>query len=135
MRRHTRFDYTTLAEFRYHIRKFLRFSEQAALASGLNGAQHQLLLAVKGLPPDLVPNVGTLAERLQLRHHSVVELVDRLAKRGFVRRAGNPADRRQVLVGITARGESILRRLTAVHRAELQKAAPALIEALEGLTS
>jgi DNA-binding MarR family transcriptional regulator len=135
MPRRTRFDYTTLAEFRYHIRKFLRFSEEAALAAGLNGAQHQLLLAVKGLPPSLVPTVGTLAERLQLRHHSVVELVDRLAERGCVRRAGSPSDRRQVLVAITARGESLLRRLTTAHRAELQKAAPALIEALGGLTS
>jgi DNA-binding MarR family transcriptional regulator len=128
------FDYATLAEFRYHIRRFIRFSEQAARSVGLNGQQHQLLLAVKGLPAGLRPTVGTLAERLHLRHHTAVELVDRLVDRGLVRRAPDQTDRRQVLVTITARGNTILRRLTRIHREELHTAGPALLETLRRLT-
>ncbi|HYX50470.1 MAG TPA: helix-turn-helix domain-containing protein, partial [Ktedonobacteraceae bacterium] len=74
-------EYQTLAEFRYQLRRFLRFSEQAARAAGLEPQQHQLLLALKGLPEGRKATIGALAERLQLTHHSTVELVDRLVER------------------------------------------------------
>ena len=128
-----RFDYETLAEFRYQIRGFLHFSEDAAREQGLNSQQHQLLLALKGLPPALKPSVGVLAARLHLRHHSTVELVDRLAERGYIARAADPGDRRTVLVRITARGEAVLRTLTRIHRKELHTAGPLLLAALRKL--
>src|SRR5215469_17916712 len=78
-------DYQSLAELRYQIRKFLHFSEQAARNAGMEPRQHQLLLAIKGLSGDVRPRIGVLADRLQLRHHSTVELANRLAKRGYVR--------------------------------------------------
>lgn len=134
MPRLARSDYAALAELRYHIRRFLHFSEKAARAHGLNSQQHQLLLALKGLPPGLEPTVGTLAERLQLRHHSTVELLDRLADHRYVSRAPDPDDRRQVLIRITRRGETILEKLTNVHRAELNTAGPRLLAALQSLT-
>lgn len=135
MPRSTRPDYETLAEFRYHIRRFLRFSEEAARAHGLNSQQHQLLLALKGLPAGTRPTVGTIAERLQLRHHSTVELVDRLADRGLIVRVPDPADRRAVLVRITRRGDAVLRRLTRIHRQELDTAGPLLLATLRRLLS
>jgi DNA-binding MarR family transcriptional regulator len=128
-----RLDYATLAEFRYRIRCFLRFSEEAARRQGLNGQQHQLLLALKGLPPGVKPTVGVLAERLQLRHHSTVGLVDRLAAKGLVSRRADRSDRRQVLVAITRRGDAVLGALTRAHRQELHTAGPALIETLRAL--
>ncbi|HEX7085311.1 MAG TPA: MarR family transcriptional regulator [Vicinamibacterales bacterium] len=128
-------DYRTLAEFRYQIRRFLHFSESAARAHGLNSQQHQLLLALKGLPEGLKPTIGTLAERLQLRHHSTVGLVDRLERRGLVSRELDPDDGRQVLVRITREGEAVLRTLTGIHREELNTAGPALLETLRTLLS
>lgn len=135
MARLTRTDYASLAEFRYQIRKFLQFSDTAAREHGIEGQQHQLLLALKGLPPDLKPTVGTLAERLQLRHHSTVELLDRLVDRGFVTRSQDPDDGRQVLIRITRQGETLLEKLTHAHRAELHTAGPRLLEALQSLLS
>lgn len=135
MARLTRTDYASLAEFRYQIRKFLQFSDAAAREHGIEGQQHQLLLALKGLPPDLKPTVGTLAERLQLRHHSTVELLDRLVDRGFVTRSQDPDDGRQVLIRITRQGETLLEKLTHAHRAELHTAGPRLLEALQSLLS
>jgi DNA-binding MarR family transcriptional regulator len=109
-----------LAEFRYQIRRFLHFSEQAARSAGLEPQQHQLLLAVKGLPPRGAATIQAIAERLQLRHHSTVELVDRLENRGLVRRRRNPKDRRQVFIDLTVRGEAILRQLSVHHITELR---------------
>ncbi len=123
-------DYRALAEFRYHIRRFLRFSEEAARAAGLEPQQHQLLLTLKGLPEKAEPSIGYIAERLQLRHHTAVELVNRLAKRRLIRRMPSAADRRKVLVGLTASGERMLRRLTMQHHAELRAEAPALLRVL-----
>jgi DNA-binding MarR family transcriptional regulator len=131
----TEFDYETLAEFRYQIRRFLRFSEEAARAQSLSSQQHQLLLALKGLPRDLKPTVGVLAERLQLRHHSAVELVDRLVDRGYAARTRDSADRRLVLVHVTPRGMAALDNLTRVHRAELHTSGPRLIATLRKLVS
>jgi len=127
-------DYRALAEFRYQIRKFLAFSEEAARENGLNGQQHQLLLALKGLDPEVSPTIGVLAERMQLRHHTTVELVDRLCDRGFIRREAGTTDRRQVHPRITASGEKLLRRLTAIHRKELRTSGPVLLETLRKLT-
>ncbi|HZP42538.1 MAG TPA: helix-turn-helix domain-containing protein [Candidatus Binatia bacterium] len=119
-------EYRALAEFRYQIRRFLRFSERAARAAGLGPQHHQLLLAVKGLPAGRRPTVGEIAERLQLQHHSAVELIDRLAAHGLVRRDRDPRDHRQVVVRLTARGEAVLHELSLHHLAELQAMSQAL---------
>ena len=91
-------DYESLAELRYQIRRFLHFSEQAAREAGLEPRQHQLMLALKGLPPRTRPRIGELAERLQIQHHSAVELVNRLTAGGYVRRHRGAKDRREVLL-------------------------------------
>lgn len=120
-----------MAEFRYQIRRFLRFSEQAAERAGLEPRQHQLLLAVKGHSGE--PTVGDLAERLQLRHHSVVGLIDRLEERGLVKRSRAEADRRHVRVRLTRKGEALLRKLSLDHRAELRSAGKNLVKTLEAI--
>jgi DNA-binding MarR family transcriptional regulator len=122
-------NYQALAEFRYQIRRFLHFSEQAARRAGLEPAQHQLLLAVKAHAGE--PTVGELAERLQLRHHSTVGLIDRMAESGLLRRSRAPGDRRQVRVRPTRKGEAVLRKLSLEHRAELGSAGSALTKALQ----
>lgn len=127
-------DYYALAELRYQIRRFLRVSEQAARAAGLEPQQHQLLLAVKGLPEDHQPTIGELAKRLQIQHHSAVGLVDRLEERGLVRRRQSDIDRRQVIVDLTQEGEEVLRDLSLFHLAELRAAGPALVRALSALS-
>ena len=126
-------DYRTLAQFRYQIRRFLAFSERAARAHGLDAQQHQFLLALKGLPPNVTPTVGVLAERLQIRHHSAVGLVDRLDRNGLVIRHSDAADRRRVQVRISPKGEAVLRKLTRVHREELSTAGPHLLRTLRTL--
>jgi len=127
-------DYQALAELRYQIRRFLRFSEQAARRAGLEPHQHQLLLALKGLPAGRRPRIGELAERLQIRHHSAVELVNRLARGGHVRRKRGEQDRREVLLELTARGEKVLRDLSLHHRAELRTQGKVLVSALKRAT-
>lgn len=124
-------DYRILHEFRYSIRRFLHFSEQAARAAGIEPQQHQLLLAVKGLPEGVEPTIAAIAERLQVRHHSAVELVDRLVARGLVVRERGEADRRQVLVRLTTRGEAILHELSVHHRTQLRTSGPALAQVLQ----
>lgn len=126
-------DYQSLAEFRYQIRRFLHFSEDSARKTGIEARQHQLLLAVKGLPQHERPRIGVLAERLQIEPHSAVELANRLAKGGYVRRRRDREDRREVLLGLTAKGEKVLRQLSLDHHAELRAAGPALMAALEGV--
>ena len=124
-------DYQALAELRYQIRCFLRFSEQAARSAGLEPHQHQLLLALKGLPVGQRPRIGELAERLQIRHHSAVELVNRLARGGYVRRKRGEQDRREVLLELTARGEKVLHDLSLHHRTELRTQGRVLVSALK----
>lgn len=124
-------DYQALADFRYQIRRFLNFSEQAARVAGIEPQQHQALLAIKGLPAGSKATVGVLAERLQIQHHSAVELSDRLAARGWLRRSRSRTDRREVLLELTPRGEKLLENLSLSHRNELRTAGPALLEALE----
>jgi DNA-binding MarR family transcriptional regulator len=123
-------NYRALADFRFHIRQFLRFSEAAARKVGLEPQQHQLLLAIKGMEPATRPTVGQLATRLQTRHHSVVELIDRMEARQFVVRRRSEQDRRQVWIDLTPEGERILEALSVEHRAELETAGPALLDAL-----
>ncbi|HVV85452.1 MAG TPA: MarR family transcriptional regulator [Kofleriaceae bacterium] len=123
-------DYVALADFRHQLRRFLAFSEERARAIGLEPRQHQLLLALRGLPADVAPTVGALAERLLLRHHTVVELVDRLQRRGLVRRTRASEDRRQTRLAITARGRALLARLSIEHQLELASAGPALVASL-----
>src|SRR5688572_18770634 len=96
-----RVNYTALAEFRYEIRRFLRLSEEAARRAGLEPQQHQLLLALKGAEPGVVPTIAWLAERLQVQHHSAVGLVNRLVERRMVRRYRDPSDQRRALVSLT----------------------------------
>jgi DNA-binding MarR family transcriptional regulator len=128
-------DYQSLAEFRYQIRRFLRFSEEAARKNGLEPRHHQLMLAVKGTAPGSEPHIGYLAERLQIRHHSAVELLDRLEKKGLIRRVRSAGDRREVLVMLTPRGERKLAGLTMTTRAELRSAAPTLVRTLKKITA
>ena len=128
-------EYQALAEFRYQLRCFLRFSEQAARAAGLEPQQHQLLLAIKGLPEGKQPTISVLAERLQLAHHSTVELIDRLVERGFIQRCRDEGDQRRVLVSLTPQGEEELRNLSLAHRAELRSTGPTLVQALTLLLS
>jgi DNA-binding MarR family transcriptional regulator len=124
-------DYESLSEVRYQLRRFLHFSEQAARDTGLEPQQHQLMLALKGLPAAKRPRVGELAERLQIKPHSTVELINRLAAAGYVRRHRGGEDRREVLLDLTPKGERILMQLSLHHRAELRKSGPALIVALK----
>ncbi|HEX5139587.1 MAG TPA: MarR family transcriptional regulator [Dehalococcoidia bacterium] len=126
-------DYRALAEFRYQLRRFLHVSEERVRAAGLEPQQQQLLLAVKGAPPDTCMTIAWLAERMSLRHHSVVGLADRLEAKGFLRRNKDPLDHRRVLIELTPRGESVLEDLTKFHEDELQHLAPDLIEALRGV--
>ncbi len=128
-------DYGALAEFRYHIRKFLRFSERAARDAGVEPQQHQLLLAVKGMPEGVTSTIGEIAKRLHVVHHSAVELVDRLEELGLVQRRRSTIDRRQVIVSLTAKGERVLRELSVHHRRELQASGPELASALRRLLS
>ena len=126
-------EYRALAEFRYQLRRFLRFSEDAATEVGVEPRQHQLLLAVRGIPPGVATTVGTLAERLQLRHHSTVELIDRCEERGLVVRRHSGTDRRQVIVAITTNGERLLRKLSVAHRTELRSVGRELLRSLVAL--
>jgi DNA-binding MarR family transcriptional regulator len=123
-------EFRALAEFRYRIRMYLNGGEEAARKAGLEPQQYVLMLALRGLPLDREASIGELAERMQLRHHSVVELVDRLEKRKLLRRERSQTDRRQVLLHLTPAGERILTKLAKQRITELRTAAPALVRSL-----
>jgi DNA-binding MarR family transcriptional regulator len=112
--------YEALSEFRYQLRRFLRFSETAAKGEGITPLQYLMLLHVRGFPGRDWASIGELAERLQLQHHGVVALVSRGEEAGLVARRKSEADRRQMEVHLTARGERCLARLAALHEAELK---------------
>ncbi|WP_248322402.1 MarR family winged helix-turn-helix transcriptional regulator [Caballeronia sp. Sq4a] len=116
----TKPDFEQLSEFRYQMRRFERFSERAAQEEGITPLQYLLLLHIKGFPGRGWATVGELAERLQSHHHGVVALVTRCEALGLVRREQSAEDRRQVQVHLEARGEQVLARLAALHRAELK---------------
>src|SRR5690348_7423180 len=124
-------NYKAMAEFRYQIRRFLRFSEHAARESGLEPQQYQLMLAVKGVPDGERPRIGDIAERLQIQHHSTVELVDRLSKRNLVRRRRSEYDRREVFLELTPKGQRLLQELALHHRSEIREMGPELVSALK----
>ena len=114
-------DYRALARFRHALRVFQRFSEDAARDAGVTPAQHQLMLAVKGWPGVEAPTVSDLAEMLQLKHHSTVELIQRAAGADLVRTSTDGADARRQLTELTQRGEEILASLSRQHRLELRR--------------
>jgi len=127
-------EYETLASFRYLIRRFLHFSEDAAESVGLTPQQHQALLAIAGFPGRDHMTISELAERLQIRHNSAVGLVDRLVAQALITRGPAP-DRRAVHLRLTAQGEELLKRLTATHREELRRLRPEIYKLLARLVA
>jgi DNA-binding MarR family transcriptional regulator len=129
-------DYQALGQFRYQIRRFLYFSEEAARAEGLEPQQHQMMLAIRawsGPADEPAPTIGDLAGHLLLKHHSAVGLLDRLTERGLVERVRGAEDRRQVRIHLTPDGLELLRRLSNAHRDELRASGPVLVRALGSL--
>jgi DNA-binding MarR family transcriptional regulator len=133
MKKLTLSDYQALAEFRYQIRRFLHFSEQAVQAAGLERGQYQLMLAIKGMPEGVRPRIRELADRMHIQHHSAVELINRLEGGGYVQRERAQDDRREVLLALTPKGERVLGELALHHHEELRSAAPGLVAALQRL--
>lgn len=129
----SRAEFEELADFRYQIRRFLNFSEGAALGEGIEPRQHQALLAIKAMPDEEACTIGALAGQLFLRHQSTVGLVNRMERRGLVARTRGKEDGRQVIVILTRQGEGILHRLSLTHHAELEKRAPELAYALQAI--
>ena len=126
-------EYIALAELRYQIRRFLNFSEAEARVAKVEPQQHQLLLVLAALRPSQKPTIRTVAERLQIQHHSAVELVKRSVERNLVERRTAVHDRREASLRVTARGKRVLRRLSVAHRRELRLVAPVLLRALASL--
>jgi DNA-binding MarR family transcriptional regulator len=122
-----------LAEFRHRIRQFLHFSEEAARSKGIEPHQHQVLLAVKGLPKGTRPTITALSQQLCIRHHSAIELIDRLVERGAVRRKHSHGDQREVLIELTPHEEALLHRLSLLHWKGLRVPGPALSESLSAV--
>lgn len=127
-------EYEMLAAFRYALRQFLRFSEKAARGVGLTPQQHQVLLAIKGFPGGDRITIGELAEQLQLRHHSTVGLVDRLAAQSLVMREQAEDDRRLVYVMLTEEGDEMVESLSAAHKEELRRIKPQIRLLLDQLS-
>src|ERR1700686_4632445 len=130
MKKLTLSDYQALAEFRHQIRRFLHFSEQVVEDAGLERGQYQLMLAIKGMPAGVRPRIRELANRMQIRHHSAVELINRLEAGGFVHRTRAQKDRREVLLALTSKGEKVLGELALHHHDELRSSGPELVTAL-----
>ncbi len=128
-------EYEMLAAFRFALRQFLRFSEDAAQEAGITPQQHQALLAIKGFPGRDRVSVGELAERLQVAHHSAVGLIDRLVMEKLVAREASEEDRRRVFITLTRRGEDVLETLSSAHREQLRRMGPGMLKVLEGLGS
>lgn len=124
-------EYVKLAEFRYHLARFLRRRKDAARAEGLQPQQYELLLAIAGLPHKTEPTIRELAAQLRLEHHTVVELADRLEKRGLLKRAASRHDRRAVLLQLTREGKASLNKIVRYSFAHLREEAPALIRSLQ----
>jgi len=120
-----------LAEFRFELRRFLQFSEQAAITAGLQPQQHQLLLQVAGAPGHIAVTIAYAAERLGIKHNSAVELVNRSVREDLLLRVEDAADRRRAILQLTRKGTRILKRLSDDHARELTVMAPQLVQALE----
>jgi DNA-binding MarR family transcriptional regulator len=125
--------YRELAEFRRQIRQFLHFSELTAKEQGLEAQQHQLLLAVQGLPDGVKPTIREIASRLFVQHHSAVELIDRLERAGAIARQAGTQDKREVWIQLTPAGRSVLAKLALAHRTELERSGPELAWALQSV--
>ena len=125
--------YRELAEFRRQIRSFLHFSELTAKEQGIEAQQHQLLLAVQGLPDGLKPTIREIASRLFIQHHSAVELINRLEDTGFIARHPAAEDKREVWLRLTPAGRRVLRKLAEAHRMELERSGPELASALQSV--
>jgi DNA-binding MarR family transcriptional regulator len=125
--------YRDLAEFRRQIRRFLHFSEVTAKEHGIEPRQHQLLLAVHGLPEGVKPTIREIASRLFIHHNSAVELINRLENIGAVTRRAKGEDKREVWVGLTPAGRALLRKLAVAHRLELERSGPELASALNSV--
>jgi DNA-binding MarR family transcriptional regulator len=123
-------DYRALSEFRYQIRKFLAASDAIARSGALQPQQYMMLLTLRGLPDGIEPTIAALAERLQIRHNSAVELVNRLAERGLVHRDRASSDSRKVFLQLTAKGASLIEKMVEKRFLELQASQPELIKAL-----
>ena len=126
-------EYRALAELRYRIRKFVREGDAASSAAGLEPQQYLLLLAIRGLPEGEEATIGALADRLALKHHSAVELIDRLEARGYVHRSRSRDDRRRVLVTLLPRGEKLLEQVARQRISELRASGAALVNAISAL--
>lgn len=126
-------EYRALAEFRRQIRGFLHFSEAAAKEHKVEPQQHQLLLAVQGLPAGVKPTIREIASRLFIQHHSAVELVNRLESTGAIARTPGPEDKREVWLTLTAAGKAVLHELALAHRRELERSGPELTRALDSV--
>lgn len=126
-------EYRALAELRHRIRLFLREGDAKARTAGLEPQQYLILLAIRGLPESAEATIRTLADRLALKHHSVVELVDRLEQHGLVRRNRSRDDRRRVLVALLPRGEKLLEEVARHRISELRSSGAALVAAIEAL--
>jgi DNA-binding MarR family transcriptional regulator len=126
-------EYRALAELRYRIRHFLRQGDTVAQAAGLEPQQYLLLLTVRGLPAGEEATIRTLAERLALKHHSAVELIDRLEAHGYVRRSRGRDDRRRVLVTLLPRGERMLEEVARHRIHELRSYGHELVQAIDQL--
>ncbi|HEX4154656.1 MAG TPA: MarR family transcriptional regulator [Acidobacteriaceae bacterium] len=124
-----------LADFRFHLRQFLSFSEIASERYGVQAQQYQLLQVIAAVPPGQPASVSYLAERMVLRHNSTVELVDRAERAGLVERHSDERDLRRSLIALTPRGEEVLRHLVAEHLAELAKHGEELVHALRGVNA
>jgi DNA-binding MarR family transcriptional regulator len=123
-------EYHALSKLRYLIRRFLQEGDAAARQAGLEPQQYLLLLAIRGLEPGQEASIRTLADRLALRHHSTVELIDRMEAHGFVKRTRGREDRRQVLVSLQPRGEKLLEKVVAQRIVELRSHGRALVESI-----
>jgi DNA-binding MarR family transcriptional regulator len=121
----------TLAQFRYALRQFLRFSERASREAGISPQQHQLLLTIKGMHGRTWANVAEIAERLQVSHHAAVALVTRAQNLRLVKRTQGKEDRRTVQVSLTAKGEDLIERLSELHHEELGRLSQILLKQLQ----
>ena len=123
-------EYEKLAEFRYQLARFLRRRKDAARAQGLHAQQYELLLALAGMPEQKQPTIKEVAAQLQLEHHTVVELADRLQERGLITRESSSKDGRAVLLELTRAGQKALDRIVRYSFTQLREEAPALIRSL-----
>jgi DNA-binding MarR family transcriptional regulator len=128
-------EYEILAEFRYALRQYLHFSQNAIETAGITLQQHQAMLFIIGYPGRERVTIGELAERLQVRHHSAVGLVNRMEEQGLIERRPNKGDKRQVLIGLTKKGIHLLESLASLHHEELRQLGPQLCAMLEKITA